>query len=220
MALSPCQVCFVDTRKRCAACKTSHYCSSEHQRSDRRRHARECAVLAAGLDSQVEFPLKVKAVLFPVSGGKPRIIDVSYRLGHWPTTPNIPKHDLDLLPVLGDTRMALPVTIQRDGPKPSAPPLGHTLTLVHTLEYADEGRTRNRCIERIAPKGFPWRGNAVGFRNTPPAERIAQYDDVTEDDVRVFTKYFAEGGDGRNVLDADTQALLDAIPRGVDTVIF
>lgn len=156
-------------------------------------------MLAAGLETQIEYPLKVKAVLFPVSGGEPRIIDVSYRLGHWPTTPNIPKHDLDLPSVLGDTRMALPVTIQRDGPKPTAPPLGHTLTLVHTLEYADEGRIRNRCIERIAPKGFPWRDNAVGFRNTPPAERIAQYDDVTEDDVRVFTKYFAEGGDGGNV---------------------
>lgn len=166
---------------------------------DRTRHARECAVLAAGLETQIEYPLKVKAVLFPVSGGAPRIIDVSYRLGHWPTTPNIPKHDLDLPPVLGDTRMALPVTIQRDGPKPTAPALGHTLTLVHTLEYADEGRARNMCIERIAPKGFPWRDNAVGFRNTPPAERIAQYDDVTEDDVRVFTKYFAEGGDGGNV---------------------
>ncbi|KAI0639835.1 hypothetical protein C8Q77DRAFT_1083115 [Trametes polyzona] len=59
-----------------------------------------------------------------------------------------------------------------------------------------KGRPHNRCIEQ--PGAFVWRDSALEFRYTEPAKRIAQCEDVTAGDVRVFTKYLAEGGDGRD----------------------
>ncbi|KAI0375435.1 hypothetical protein BV20DRAFT_1048574 [Pilatotrama ljubarskyi] len=212
-----CQVCFQEADNRCGRCHKAYYCGREHSVSDWKRHKRECHVLAAGLDTQVGFPLKVKAILFPVEGGEPRIVDVGYRLEPWEETPDLPKHTPDLRPFFGNTK-SWPTTIERDGFKPGATPLGRSLTLIHSIYFAEPDQPRNRCIERIAPNGFAWRNNVVVFRNTPPAERIAQFDDVTEDDLRVIRKYFEEGGDGADVLGPLAEAMRDELLKDPNVI--
>ncbi|KAI0361150.1 hypothetical protein OH77DRAFT_401332 [Trametes cingulata] len=202
-----CQVCFAEADTRCARCHKAYYCGREHSVS---RHRRECGVLAAGLESQVGHPLKVKAVLFPVEGVQPRIVDVWYKLELWNPTPDLPKHSPNLRPFFGNLEVR-PTTIERDGFRPGASPLGHSLTLIRSRNFAQPGQQRNRCIESIAPNGFKWHNNVLVLRCTPPAERIAQYDDMTEEDVRVVKKYFEEGGDGKDVLGPRAEAMRNAL---------
>ncbi|KAI0800841.1 hypothetical protein C8Q74DRAFT_1398470 [Fomes fomentarius] len=82
----PCQVCFYDANSRCSRCKTAYYCFRQHMISDWPRHKRDCKTLASGLDSHVGYPHRVKAVLFPVHGGDPRVVEVAYKLEHWNET--------------------------------------------------------------------------------------------------------------------------------------
>ncbi|KAI0652304.1 hypothetical protein C8Q79DRAFT_1005513 [Trametes meyenii] len=167
----------------------------------------ECRILSAGLATQAGFPLKVKAVLFPVEGGEPRIVELPYRLEHRGESPNIPGHRVDLRPVLGNAT-PWPTTIQLDGFK-GGRPLGRSLTLVYNDHFLQEKKPPNLCIDAITHgRGFKWADNLVGFRNRSPADRIAQYEDVTDDDVGVFKKYFEEGGDGNDTLDPATEFVL------------
>ncbi len=82
-------------------------------------------------------------MLFPVHGGDPRVVEVAYKLEHWNETPNIPAHRLDLSPFLGKA-MPWHVTIQTDGFKKDAPPLGRSLTLIHNDNFIAENASDPR----------------------------------------------------------------------------
>ncbi|KAI9062956.1 hypothetical protein FKP32DRAFT_1592922 [Trametes sanguinea] len=132
-----------------------------------------------------------------MDGGQPRIVDVAYKLVYRPETPNIPYHHPDLRPFIGNATPS-PTTIQTDGFL-TGKPLGYSLTLVYNDNFVAENKPVNLCVESLRDRpGYMWRDNVLGFRNTEPADRTAQFDDATEDDVRVFTKYLTQGGDGRD----------------------
>ena len=140
----------------------------------------------------------MKAVLFPVGGGEARIVEVPYRLEHTKHTPFIPAHRPDFSPYLGRATTWF-VTIQTDGFKSGSTPLGRSLTLVHNDHFIAEECPLNECVRELTNgQGYRWADNVIGMRNTRPADRVAQFEDVTEDDVRVMKKYFVEGGDGHD----------------------
>ncbi|CDO73187.1 hypothetical protein BN946_scf185007.g242 [Trametes cinnabarina] len=134
-----------------------------------------------------------------MEGGEPRIVEVSYKLEQRGEIPNVPTHRPDLRSVLGDAT-PWPTTIQIDGFKEPGRPLGRSLTLVHNDHFQEQKKPPNKCTEALKQQStaYQWCDNLIGFHNAEPAEHVAQLDDVTEDDVRAFKKYFAEGGNGKD----------------------
>ncbi|KAM5531897.1 hypothetical protein V8D89_014451 [Ganoderma adspersum] len=124
---------------------------------DWKRHKRECPLLASGIDKQVEFPLTVQAVVFPMEGGPPLILNLPYKLVE---NGDYPLHQLDLRPVLG---RAIPSRTRIDiaGFK-VGPPLGHR---------TEGGR------------GYRWCDQLVAVRHVNKEERLQQSQDVTPEDV-------------------------------------
>ncbi|TBU50082.1 hypothetical protein BD309DRAFT_908660 [Dichomitus squalens] len=166
---------------------------------DWKRHKRECPTLAAGLDSQIGYPLTVKAAVFPVEGGEPRIIDLPYYKlledGHYPA------HQLDLTPVLGGAtpdRTRIEIAGFDVGP-----PLGHRLILIHNDNFLAEKRAVNMGIQAIHKgRGYKWCDNLLVVRNVNKRERAWQYQDITPADVEaVLKRYFEQGSDGHAALE-------------------
>ncbi|KAI0330621.1 hypothetical protein GY45DRAFT_1250600, partial [Cubamyces sp. BRFM 1775] len=129
-----------------------------------------------------------------VEGGEPRIIDIAYKkIAH--STAQYTA-EADLLSVLGRDAKPWPTVIQIDGFKQGAP-LGRSLSLVHNDLYTEQRKPLNKCIDAITQgEGYKWCDNLIGLREASSAYSRVPYEDVTQDDVRVFKKYFAEGGDG------------------------
>ncbi|KAI0361151.1 hypothetical protein OH77DRAFT_1417360 [Trametes cingulata] len=197
----PCQVCFEPCTKSCSVCKTAHYCSPEHSRSDWKRHKRECAVLAAGIEKQVGFPLRVKVAFFPAAGGEARIVDLPYKLGLDSCTPTFPFHQLDLSPLLGRVTPAK-TRIEINGFH-TGEPLGHQLQLIYNDNFLDGKCPINKCIEELhGGRGYGWRDNVILVRQPVPEERYEQYQDITEDDIKAAKNYFRQGGNGRAAIEA------------------
>ncbi|OBZ68515.1 hypothetical protein A0H81_11635 [Grifola frondosa] len=170
---------------------------------DWRRHKPECKLLSTvGLDRQEGYPFTVKAVLFPVDGDTPRIIDVHYKLRQTPdgSNPHILQHIPDFGPWLGSSKPR-PASIQKDGL--NGRPLGRSLLLVCDDSFQHNGSAPNTSIQRIIGEGghkSKWAGHVLGFREREPAVMIAQLDDIKLEDVEVFKKYFREGHIGRHIL--------------------
>ncbi|KAI1793977.1 hypothetical protein LXA43DRAFT_884482 [Ganoderma leucocontextum] len=132
-----------------------------------------------------------------MEGGQPRIIDLPYKLVE---DEHYPAHQLDLTPVLGratPSRTRIDIAGFNVGR-----PLGHRLTLIHNDNFIAEERPVNVCIQAIHQgRGYRWCDHLVAVRHVNKEERIAQYQDVTDQDVEAVKKYFEQGGNGEAALE-------------------
>ncbi|KAI0375434.1 hypothetical protein BV20DRAFT_270207 [Pilatotrama ljubarskyi] len=168
----PCQVCFEPSMKNCSVCKTARYGSPEHSRSDWKRHNSECQVLAASIEKQVGFPLRLKVGFFPAQGVAARLVDLPYKLVLDPSWPTIPFHQLNLATILGGAILpAARTRIEIDGFH-TGRPLGHQLQLICNDDFLRGDCPINECIEEIHEgNGYGWRDHVLVVRQVVPQER-------------------------------------------------
>ncbi|KAJ8457362.1 hypothetical protein ONZ51_g11578 [Trametes cubensis] len=194
-------------------------CTPGRFRQDWQHHKKDCRELARG--QSIRIPTTVKAVLFPVEGGEPRIIEVPYGPAYKKGTSNIVGYEAVLRPLFGPGGHPWSTAIDRDGFKEGGP-LGRSLSLFHNDHFKEQKSPLNKCIDTISHgKGYKWGDNLVGLRKSTSAYSRVRWEDVTQDDVRAFKKYFAEGGDGNHAfIGVNTNINDDAGKRVSGTVGF
>ncbi|KAJ6560066.1 hypothetical protein B0H19DRAFT_1069767 [Mycena capillaripes] len=183
-----CLVCGRLTSQWCSRCHNAFYCSSEHLRSDWKRHREQCrpsparsSIVATPPPTELEYIL-VSAILFRADEDRPEFIIVKCRLPHHPS------HGLCPVPLLQSYFDAPPesviLTQGMNGELLPSP-----LHVFYSPIALTNGWSINRSIYHLTSGAFkPWYGNVVALKFSG---RLRQgYTEAGSSDLPALSAYF------------------------------
>ncbi|KAL1688089.1 hypothetical protein GGG16DRAFT_60703 [Schizophyllum commune] len=191
-----CRVCGSSTSMRCSRCGIVYYCSKEHIAQDWKRHKPGCNLTSAAGPAQGEGGGQhiLQAILLPVDGDTPRLIDVvsekKYDEDECATwySPKI-EHFFPEMSAVRD------VPIQRMGINGPTLEQDQCLALLHDDNSLINGSPVNRCVQRLTngKARHRWSGNLVVLRLHPRDTMATKYRSVImNEDIGPVRRYLED----------------------------
>ncbi|KAJ7273361.1 hypothetical protein C8J57DRAFT_1179225 [Mycena rebaudengoi] len=177
----PCIHCGKSTSLRCSRCHEAYYCSSDHIALDWINHKSVCR-------RKVKDASKFDALLFPVDGGAPTMVEIPYTIKN-DDGPK-PYHDLASLRPWLPNGLEIKY-VRRMGSH--GPPLGRMLVVMYGGAFQVDGSPQNECIASLTRQWMhvPWAGNVLVLRQE--GEVICdRYQSATMEDLEPMVKFFEE----------------------------
>ncbi|KAI0335586.1 hypothetical protein GY45DRAFT_812677 [Cubamyces sp. BRFM 1775] len=183
----------------CSRCRTTYYCSREHQIADIGRHKGNCinppreqAVDHSPSQLHCE-ERKVDMVLFPANGLPPMVITLDCYAWMSPIHHGLKEEFVDLQTLLkANTIICYAVGSRRSASR-------RCTRLYLARGNVPSGGPTNMCIRRFAEErdSSVWTGDVVGFRCREPTTKYLQYLDVNQDDISILIIHLKQFGSAR-----------------------